>query len=228
MKSPLSKSLAVPQEWAEEANRKKRRRQRRKKRVVVDEVDEQEMIRQAHDGSILPKKKKAVVARMEAARVAMEYNRKRANYFDHRISDWRRLLENPGAYMCCSIAALNAASCGATIEHFVESQFWYTNKHFGEAPTFFFMAAEGSLSRYEKWKTSRGDKEAPERTVSVIRGHVEVTSTAKQKYEEKIFARMVRKWGGERQMWSLFGEEEVFFSQAFKESRPIWVEMFSH
>lgn len=171
----------------------------------------------------------------ERMRVAYEvgqvFSEKLATYYQTRQVTWmKRLQENKGVLGCCSRAAFQAEIIGASIEDYVEAQFWFFDLSFRRPPRYRDLAGKGANFRYVQWLDSQTTG-MPSKTIHVTGGQIldprKATKEDEMVYENRMLQYMIRGWGSEEKVWEMFGDpDNDTFPAWFKVSRPIWCEMY--
>jgi hypothetical protein len=161
------------------------------------------------------------------------YIAKYATFWGARFKDWRKIAERaPGALGCCSRAAVQAELLSASIDDYMEAQFWFFNMAYSRPPTYPEIAGPGGLLRYKKWRVAKVQGEAEEVTINIATGGTfnpkDTLPEVVLAYENNVLKRMIKQWGGENAVWRLFGQpgDEEVFSDAFKQTREIWRRMY--
>ena len=236
--SDMFKLIPIPDEMArsqlaEMMPAPKRRGKKTSKRL--SEAAQLEYLRMVYSGEILIKKvdPDKLRGRIEAEAIAQEYSKQHAHYYDHRPTDWRRRLENKGILGCCSKAAVYAAMEKCSVEDYVNSQFWFFHTAYGRPPRYQDLAGPKAVERYKAYiEHVAGEKGKVASPVSVVvKGRVDTrkfTRTEVFQYEFETLKRMESRWGGEKEVWTMWGDpsETDVFSNAFKKTRPIWCNMY--
>lgn len=164
-----------------------------------------------------------------ADHVLQVYLEKYATFWGKRKNSWRKTAaKSKGALGCCSRAAIQASLLSCSVEDYMEAQFWFFNEVFARPPTYADIAGPGGLLRYKQWRMACHNKTAPRLTINKATGGIyvpgETLPSVVLAYENKVLERMSLQWGGEHEVWILFGSlgDEEVFSDSFKKTREIW------
>jgi len=213
------KDVVVPQEPPPKREKKKRGLSVQEREEVVQKVCSQ---------AVAPPAQKHAQPRRAAKQVAQLYSQKHALYHRHRATSWQRAIENRGVLGCCAKVVAQADVLQVEVEDYVEAQFWWFDTAFGRAPSYKELAGPKATYRWKAWRVARVHGEAHQKTVHVATGgtfNPQDTSVADElEAELKTLERLVRQWGSEEEVWRLMGDQGVF-SDAFMQTRPLWVKM---
>lgn len=190
-------------------------------------------MRLACAGKLIPNRKSVAEPMRAVYEMVQVFAEKHAKYYGHRLQDWRKALgKNRGILGCCSKAVSQAELLRTTAENYLEAQFWFFDQSFARTPTYAEIAASGAILRYKKWRVAVVHEGIPTTTVSVAtigKRHTKaISSDVQQRYEEKVFQRMLSHWGTEEALWAACADniEDIGFSEAFLQSRPVWKAFF--
>lgn len=210
-----------------------KRKRRGRGRPILSNDDKEELARGVIKGEYIKQMdSKAPGGRAESLTVGYYYAQAHADFYDRRIVNWKkRIEETPSLMGCFSKVAVTAEICGVPIQDFVSAQFWWFNEVYGRAPTYRDMAGPGAQSRVMQWKSERRVNGVPGKTVHrASQGFVKQETSPDRllQYEASVLERMVFRWESEEEVWRLFGEpgDEEVFSEFFKRSRRVWRNMY--
>lgn len=222
-KAPIPVSEYMREEKARIKKMNKSRRPREHARL------RQDVVRGMCGGNFRTQKVTAEVeGRRKARQMASLYLDKVDRYVGgYRPSYKRKSSLRASDLGCFARAVCNAQEAGLTPEEFLESQFFYLHSWYSRCPRPSELASHKAIKRAEEWKACRDKGEAPKATVSAVQERLQQFQTTLQD-EERVFQRMCRLWGGESEVWQMFGdpEDESVFSNTFKETKELWLKMY--
>jgi hypothetical protein len=215
-------------------NEKERNIRRRRGRLADLEGDKDQIVR----GVCL--KKFASISQgksqesRKAASFADKYVAKLSEYKGTRRYNWRRYSkEGKFSLILCSRAAAQADTIGASIDDYIESQFYWFDFYFQRPPRLPELASVKSIERFYEWKKLSSSRQI----VGKVKHYsqlIKKISTKKAtpeesfEYELSVLERMIIQWGGEDVVWTLCGDigDTDIFTDEFKRTRAVWRSMY--
>lgn len=228
----MERDRVIPVPLSSVRKRKKNKSKKKSSRVMSLEEMEQGVV-DVCSGRLIGRRSDVAVPVIKAHNMLQLYLNKLAVYYRKRKKFWKNVIEkSPGVLGCCSRAVAQSEVLDVSFEDYLSAQYWFFHEAFARPPMYSEIASPGALLRFKRWKDMQAQGMVSKVVIDKALGGSfspqDTLPEALKSYEEKILENMIRQWGGEDKVWKLFGRigNEEVFSDVFKKTRSVWVEMY--